>query len=218
LKEKGSYTYVFVNEYKRDDFHFTCACSTLDYLVVSRLPFSEPELRMEMEKNQAYDRFMKDSLEKDGRFEAMLLKLKQTEEALRNTSVLLIEAQKNQLLIAKQQEDRRKEEEKRKEEEARRKREIEEKAYRERIRAEEDRRRRDPIDFFVWDFENRKYEHVIEYHKDADVVYFVGKEKLFIVKFGGTHQFEMLLTPEKLRQFIGYPLRLDNGKKLSPLF
>jgi len=204
---KGEY-YVFVNEYKRDDFHFTCACASLDYLVFSRLPFSEPELRMEWEKNQAYDRFMKDSLEKDKRYEEMLIKYNLNEE-------MLI---KNAEELRKAKEDRRKEEERRNQEEARRKRENEEHANRVKITAEEVRRKKDPIDFFVWDIDMQTYKRVIEYHKDADLVYIVGKNKLFIVKAGGTHQFEMLLTPAELGKFSGYPLRLENGKKLSPLF
>jgi len=81
-------------------------------------------------------------------------------------------------------------------------------------RAEEWRRKRDPVDFFVWDKYKQSYKMVIEYHKDADQVFFVGK-RLFIVKHGGTHEFEMILQPKQLNDFNGYPLHPD---KLSPLF
>jgi len=56
---------------------------------------------------------------------------------------------------------------------------------------------------------------VIEYHKDADQVYFIGNNRVFLVKHGGTHEFEMVLTPYNLRDYTGFPL---HPEALSPHF
>jgi len=80
--KKNDYTYVFVKDYAREDFHITCACSTLDYLIVSRLPFSENELRIEMEKTKQYYEYLSLAKETEER-------LKQYENQMNEQSQLL---------------------------------------------------------------------------------------------------------------------------------
>jgi len=115
-------------------------------------------------------------------------------------------------LVRQNAELRRREEqrqEQRRLEQMRRDRELQDQWAKEKRRAELDRILRDPIDFFVWSEESKKFKLVVEYHKPADQVQILGKD-LWIVKDGGTHQFEIQVRPKNLVDFEGFPIFPDS--------
>jgi len=169
-KTKKQFEFCF--EYKRADFHITCASCTKNYLVLSfSRPYSESESKFETNQREL----------------VLLKEIKQLHQArlyncdFSNVQKLRLEELNDELLRHQQNV------------------------------LNQARNNRDPVDFFVWD--SSTFKLVLEYHKPADHVHVLGS-KLYLEN-QGTHQFNITLKTEQLKQFEGFPLYPE---KLCPNF
>ena len=233
-KKSGSYEHSF--NYKYQDFNITCASSTLNYLVISRLPFNVDALKTQQQKEEMEYKMNKqmELLQKENQKLASQIEYKNTKIENQNA---FIQKQKS-VIQSKEEEIQRKhrqfEEQKQIAFQLKVKASYQEKRFAalkqsSNARIESLKRQqksqanifrqniidRDPVDFFIFDPENQNYKKVLEYHKPADDVKVLDK-KLFLVANNQTHEFNIQITPIDLTKinYVGCAI----PEKLCPYF
>jgi len=180
--------------------------------------FQEQKLRLEKSENERL-------VESEAKIRALLLLEKEREENLRRR---IDEADRKKRQEEKQREDeRRRQEVLRVEQERRDLQRQHEEEMRRQDAARADRQRRayeawryahDPVDFFVFDERANEYVLALESDKPADSVQ-VYDQDLYISKPNKdknkdqelfTYRFFIKLLPQKISEFVGFPLKPDN--------